>query len=89
MIEKFGDVDKFEFAANLCKGQLAVYLETHSRFWSLIDMKTTRDEAIDLESGEIVPVGHIRKVDLDFGRSCSFDKFELTISCSILLRQLK
>ena len=37
-------------------------------------MATTRDENFDLESDEFVPVGHIRKIDLDFVRSFSFWK---------------
>ena len=35
-------------------------------------MTATRDKDIDLESGEYVPVGHIRKFDLDFERNCNF-----------------
>ena len=42
-------------------------------------MTITRDEDIDLESGEYVPVGHILKFILDFGLSCFFEKFELTM----------
>ena len=42
-------------------------------------MTTTRDEDIDLESGEIVPVGHIGNFGLDFGGSCNFEKFEWTM----------
>ena len=30
-------------------------------------MATTRDEDIDREYGEYVPVGHMLKIDLDFG----------------------
>ena len=32
-------------------------------------MTTKRDEYIDLDSGEYVPVGHILKLYLDFGGS--------------------
>ena len=42
-------------------------------------MTITRDEDIDLESGEYVPVGHILKFILDFGLKCFFEKFELTM----------
>ena len=42
-------------------------------------MTTTRDEVIDLESGEYVPVGHILKFILDFWLKCVFEKFELTM----------
>ena len=42
-------------------------------------MTTTRDEDIDLESGEYVPVGHIPKFVLNFGLKCFFEKFELTM----------
>ena len=46
--------------------------------------KTARDEDIDLESGEYVPVGHIWKFDLerskktlDFGVKFNFSKFRM------------
>ena len=89
MTENFGDVGKFEFAANFSKWPLAVYLENHSTFWRLTDITTTRDEVINLESGKNEPVGHIQKIDFDFEESCIFENFELTISCLISLRQLK
>ena len=50
---------------------------------------------MDLESGEYVPVGPTWKFDLektfslDFGVKCSFQEFELSMSCSGLSRQLK
>ena len=40
-------------------------------------MTTTRDEDIDLESDEFVPVSHIRKIDLDFEGSFSFRKIRI------------
>ena len=57
----------------------------------------TRDEDIDLESGECVPVGHIWKFDLeqrkrhDFGVKWTFikKKMELSMSCSCFSRQLQ
>ena len=55
----------------------------------------TRDEGIDLEYGEYVPVGHIWKFDLEecklrnFGRKFNFSKFELSLSCSTFSRKLK
>ena len=55
----------------------------------------TRDEDIDLESGEYVPVGHIWKVDLEehklrnFGRKLIFQIFEWSLSCSTFSRKLK
>ena len=64
MAVNFGDVDKVESAAYFCKLPLALYLETHSTFWRITDMRTTRDEDNDLESGEFVPVGHNWKFGL-------------------------
>ena len=55
----------------------------------LTDMTTTRDGDIDLESGDYVPVDHILKFYLAFGVDGIFEKFELAISCSSLLQQLK
>ena len=46
-------------------------------------LAATRDEDIDLESGEYVPVGHIWKFDLEkhktrnFGRKFNFSKFRM------------
>ena len=52
---------------------------------ALADMKTRRDEKINLESWEYVPVGHIWKFDLDFReQSIFFENFELTKSCFFL-----
>ena len=41
-----------------------------------------------LESGEYVPIGHVRKFDLDFGETLISEKFESTMSCSSLSHQL-
>ena len=72
MAVNFGDLDKVESAANVCKRSLALYLERHSNFWRLTDMTTKRDEDIDLESGEYTPVSRILKFDLDFGGNGNF-----------------
>ena len=58
--------------------------------------KTARDEDIDLESGEYVPVGHIWKFDLERSKkhlilewNLIFQNFEWNLSCTIFSRELK
>ena len=82
MVVNFWGVDKFKSAANFCKRPLALYLEQHSGFW--IHCQTAaRDEDIDLESAEYVPVGQIWKFDLEeheirgFGMKLHFFKFRM------------
>ena len=59
MVVKFRVVDKVLSSANFCNSTLALYFETHQFFWRHTDMTTTRDEDIDLDTREYMPVGHI------------------------------
>ena len=52
-------------------------------------MTTTRDEDIDLVSGEYVQTGQNWKFDLDLGDWSNFQKIESTISGLSFSRQLK
>ena len=74
MAMNFEDVDQIESAANFCKCPLALYPEMHSTIWRFTDMTMARDEDIDLECWENVPVGHFLKLYLDFEGNGNFGK---------------
>ena len=89
MAGKVGDVDKIKSNANFFKWPLALYLEGHGTFLKLTDMTMTRDEDIDLESGDFVPVAHILKFDFVLEIKINFQNFESILTCSKFSRQLK
>ena len=63
---EFWGVDKLKSAANFCKWHCTL---SNTRFSGTHWQTTARDEDIDLESGEYVPVGHIWNFDLEKSKS--------------------
>ena len=66
MVVIFGDVDK-GLLQIFVNDHLQMYVETQTIFWRLTNMRIARDEYIDLEYEEYVPVGQILKFDLNCG----------------------
>ena len=60
---EFWKVDKLKSAANFCDHWHCILSDTRASGDSLTE--AARDEDIDLESREYVPVGHIWKFDLE------------------------